>query len=193
MICQVFRLDCTLVLAMAFRAALWSAPAARFLGYCLLQRGLRHKGLESWDGGHALGRNHAPALELPVLVLLQKHRAQQAGGGCVVGEYTIDTGTAFDLLVQALQQVGAPDLAPVGRREVAECQHVLLGLQHEFGGPGEALGQRGGQVIPAALDLAGIFLVPGDNYVGGRLSNRRQTGPRFGGSGWPWGSRPVAM
>ena len=93
-----------------------------------------------------------------MLVLLQQHCPHQAGDGCVVGKDADDAGAALDLLVEALQQVGAPDLAPVGLREVAEGQDVLLGLQHELGGPGETLGQRGGQVIPAAFDLAGVFL-----------------------------------
>jgi len=76
-----------------------------------------------------------------VLVLLQQHRTHQAGDGSVVGEDPDDAGAAFDLLVHALEQVGAPDLAPVGLREVAEGQHVLLGLEHELCGFGEALSQ----------------------------------------------------
>jgi len=93
-----------------------------------------------------------------VLVLLQQHCPHQTGDGSVVGEDPHDPGAALDLLVHALQQVGAPDLAPVGLREVAEGQHILLGLQHELGGPGEALSQRGGQVIPARLDLLSALL-----------------------------------
>ena len=60
--------------------------------------------------------------------------------------------------VDPLQQVGAPDLAPVVLGEVAERQHVLLGLVHERSGFGKALRQRGGQIIPARLDLRGCFL-----------------------------------
>jgi hypothetical protein len=60
--------------------------------------------------------------------------------------------------VNPLQQVGAPDLAPVVLGEVAECQHVFLGLMHERSGLGEALRQRGGQIIPARLDLRSGFL-----------------------------------
>ena len=93
-----------------------------------------------------------------MLVLLQQHCSHQAGDGSVVGEDPDDAGAALDLLVHALEQVGAPDLPPVGLREVAECQHVLLGLQHQLGRSWETLSQRGGQVIPAAFDLAGVFL-----------------------------------
>ena len=65
-----------------------------------------------------------------------------------------------------LQQVGAPDLAPVVFGEVAEdavfCdgvgQHVFLGLVQERSGLAEALRQRGGQIIPAALDLRSGFM-----------------------------------
>ncbi len=89
-----------------------------------------------------------------------------ASGGCrptggdrrVVGEDADDTGAPFDLLVDPLQQVGAPDLAPVGLREVAEGQHVFPGLVHERGGIGEAFGQRGGQIIPAVEDIRSGFL-----------------------------------
>ena len=64
------------------------------------------------DGGHALGGEHAAALQLPVLVLLQQHRPYQAGDRRVVGEDADDAGAALDLLVDPLQQVGAPDLSP---------------------------------------------------------------------------------
>ena len=101
------------------------------------------------DGRHALGGEHAAALQLPVLVLLQQHRPHQAGDRGVVGEDSNDAGASFDFLVHPLQQVGAPDLAPVVLGEVAESQHVLFGLVHECGGLGEALGQRGRQIIPA--------------------------------------------
>ena len=101
------------------------------------------------DGGHAVGGEHAAALQLPVLVLLQQHRPDQAGDRRVVGKNAHDPGAALDLLVHPLQQVGAPDLAPVVLGEVAESQHVLFGLVHECGGLGEALGQRGRQIIPA--------------------------------------------
>ena len=73
------------------------------------------------DGGHALSVEHAAALQLPVLVLLQQHRPHQAGDGRVVGEDADDASAALllrrrlrlDLLVDPLEQVGAPDLAPV--------------------------------------------------------------------------------
>ena len=41
---------------------------------------------------------------------------------------------------------------------MAKRQHGLLGLQHEFCGPWEALSQRGAQVIPEAFDLTRVFL-----------------------------------
>jgi hypothetical protein len=69
----------------------------------------RRQILQRWDGGHALGGEHAAALQLPVLVLLQQHSSHQAGDGGVVGEDAEDAGAAFDLLIDPLQQVGAPD------------------------------------------------------------------------------------
>jgi hypothetical protein len=50
--------------------------------------------------------------------------------------------------------------------EVAEGQHDLLGLMHEPSGLGEALRQRGGQIIPAGLDLRSGFL--GEHAAQGR-------------------------
>ena len=114
--------------------------------------------LQFRDGGHALGREHAAALQLPVLVLLQQHRSYQTGDRGVVGEDADHPGAALDLLIDPLEQVGAPDLAPVGRREVAERQHVLPGLVHQLSGLGETLSERGGQVIPAAEDLGCVLL-----------------------------------
>jgi hypothetical protein len=64
----------------------------------------------------------------------------------------------FDLLVHPLEQVGAPDLLPVVLGEVAERQYVFLGPVHEISGLGEALRQRGGQIVPAGLDLRGALL-----------------------------------
>lgn len=55
----------------------------------------------------------------------------------------------FDLLVDALEQVGAPDLFLVQLDEVPEGEHVLTSLEHELGGVGKALSQGAGQVIPA--------------------------------------------
>ena len=101
------------------------------------------------DGGHAVGGEHAAALQLPVLVLLQQHRPHQAGDGGVVGEDADHPGAALDFFIDPLQQVGAPDLFPVVLGEVAEGQHVLLGLMHQRSGLGEALRQRGGQIVPA--------------------------------------------
>ncbi len=42
--------------------------------------------------GHALGGEHAAALQLPVLVLLQQHRPNQAGNPGVVGEDADEIG-----------------------------------------------------------------------------------------------------
>jgi len=61
-----------------------------------------------------------------VLVLLQQHRPHQAGDGGVVGEDADHAGAALDLLVDAIEQVGAPDLAPVGLWEVRISEGLAL-------------------------------------------------------------------
>lgn len=99
-----------------------------------------------------------------VLVLHQQHSGYQACDRRVVVEDAHNADSVFDLLVEVIKRLGAPDLAPVLRREVAVNevfspgvgQHVLHGLEHELGGSWEAVGQRGGQVTPAAFDLAGV-------------------------------------
>ena len=58
-----------------------------------------------------------------------------------------------DLLVQALERVGAPDLAPVLLREVQERQHVVSrGLHHRHGG-GELLAQHLRDPLPVGAHL----------------------------------------
>ena len=71
-------------------------------------------------GGHAFGGEHAAALQLPVLVLLQQHRPNQAGDRGIVGEDADDAGAALYFFIHPLQQVGAPDYFPVLRRVVTE-------------------------------------------------------------------------
>jgi len=63
--------------------------------------------------GHRLFGEAAAAIELRLLLLLQKQGTDQADDRGVTGEDTDDPGAAFALFVQSLQWVGAPDLAPV--------------------------------------------------------------------------------
>ena len=93
-----------------------------------------------------------------MLVLLKQYFPHQACDGKIVGEDADGAGAALDLLVHGLEQVGASDIAPVGPREVAKYQHVLLGLQHQLGGLGEAHSQRGGQIISVRIDLLRALL-----------------------------------
>ena len=51
----------------------------------------------------------------------------KTGDGGVIREDADDTGAAFDLFVDALQQAGASHLAPVGQKEVVERLYGLLG------------------------------------------------------------------
>ena len=84
-----------------------------------------------------------------------------------LGKMPIDAGAAFDLCaakrasrcdVEPLEQVGAPQLAPVAGREVAKGQHVFPGLGHELSRPGELAGQHGGHLIPLLLKGAAVVL-----------------------------------
>jgi hypothetical protein len=48
------------------------------------------------DGRHALGGNHAAALQLPVLLLLQQHRTHQADDRGAIGEDADNASAALD-------------------------------------------------------------------------------------------------
>ena len=60
-----------------------------------------------------------------MLVLLHQHGADQFLDRRVVGADAHHAGAPLDLLIDALEQVGDPDLLPVLGREVADGQHVL--------------------------------------------------------------------
>ena len=68
------------------------------------------------DLGEGLG-HHLAAGCLPFVVLLEEHGADQTHDGRLVGEYSDDIGTPFDLLVQSLDRVGRIQFRPVLPRE----------------------------------------------------------------------------
>jgi len=70
-----------------------------------------------------------------------KHRPNQAGNPSVVGDDADNAGPALYFYIHPLQQVRAPDLFPVLRREVTEAQHYLSGLVHDLSSFGEAFRQ----------------------------------------------------
>ncbi len=133
---------CRCALGGLYGAITWGLSSGR----CFLQRGLRRQALHGRDGSHALDREHAPALQLPVLILLQPHRTHEAGDRGVVREDVNHPSAAFDLLIDAIEQVGAPVLLPMLLREVAERQQVLPGLSQwppaDFVYSSAALGKR---------------------------------------------------
>ena len=72
-------------------------------GACVLHlsgaEGLQGRGVAQFrDGCHAFGGEHAAALQLPVLVLLQQHRSHQAGDGGIVGKDAHNPGAAIGFL-----------------------------------------------------------------------------------------------
>ena len=56
---------------------------------------------------------HVAVLALPLVILLEKHRADQADDRVLIWEDADDIGAAFDFLVQALERVGGVQLAAV--------------------------------------------------------------------------------
>ena len=91
----------------------------RFLGGSVGGReldGLSVVSLACGELGHR-GFGEVVAVGGPVVVLLGEHGADEADDGGVVGEDLHDVGASLDLLVEPLERVVRPDLAPVIRRE----------------------------------------------------------------------------
>jgi hypothetical protein len=59
-------------------------------------------------------------------VVLGDDGGGQAGDGGLVGEDAHDVGAALELLVEPLQWVRRPDLAPVSNREAAKANRSSL-------------------------------------------------------------------
>jgi len=85
------------------------------------------------DGGHAVGGEHAAALQLPVLVLLQQHRPDQAGDRRVVGKNAHDPGAALGFLsvVKPLQRRCPSAAGP--RAAAMQARPVVAGLHGRLG------------------------------------------------------------
>jgi hypothetical protein len=71
----------------------------------------------------------------------------------VIGEDAAHIRPALDFLVQPLERVGAPELAPVLLREVEERQHVVSGSFHHGHGTEELLSQHLGEALPVGALL----------------------------------------
>jgi len=60
---------------------------------------------------------HVAVLQLPLVVLLQEHGADEADGAGLVGEDADDGAAPLDLLVEPFERVGRVQLGPVLARE----------------------------------------------------------------------------
>lgn len=89
------------------------------------------------------------------MLLLQQLAAHQPGDGGVVGEDADLVSAPFDPFVQALERVGAPDLAPVLLEEVQERQHVVASGLHHRHGVRELLAQHLGDPLLVSAHLIG--------------------------------------
>lgn len=82
---------------------------------------------------------HVAAADLPLVVLLGEHGADEADDRGTVWEDADDVGAAAGLLVETLVGAVGPDLASVGLGEGGERQDVASGLGKELGGRIEPL------------------------------------------------------
>jgi hypothetical protein len=93
------------------------------------------------------------------VVLLDGQHRGQPDQAAVVGEDADDVGSAADLAVEALQGVGASDLAPVLGREGVEGEDVVLGVLQHAGDLGQLALQRGdrfGESVAGAGEVLGV-------------------------------------
>lgn len=96
-------------------------------------------------------REHAAAIGLPFLFLLKQQCSDKENDRGGVGKHADDARAAFELLVEQLERVGAPDLALVLWREGPGSEDVLPGLPHQRGRSWECLRDRRNQLIPLLL------------------------------------------
>ncbi len=70
-------------------------------------------------------------LQLPLIIGLRQHAADQSDDGALVREHADDIGASFGLLAQTFEPVRAVKLGPVLNRKVSVRQHVGLALVDE--------------------------------------------------------------
>ena len=163
MTCQVIRLDWRLFVGYAgiSAAPVVAGPRAVLVvvsGGCVLQRGLSRELLQLRDGPTcSRPRTSAgpPAARARPAPATHAYEPDDRG---VDGQDADHAGSALDFLVDALEQVGTPNLFPVLGREVTESEHILLGMPHQFCCLGEPLHKRASQIVPASLDLGHLLL-----------------------------------
>ena len=78
--------------------------------------------------GHRAFREGATFGDLPLVVLLDDDRGDEAVDGSVVGEDADDVRAALDLTVHAFEWVSGPDLAPVRAGEGREGKQILASV-----------------------------------------------------------------
>ena len=71
-----------------------------------------------------------------------QHGADEPDDGGVVREDPDDAGAAFDLFVDPLERVGAPDLLPLRFREGGEGEDLGLGVVHQGADLGKEVASR---------------------------------------------------
>ena len=70
-----------------------------------------------------------------------------------LGKMPDDAGAAFDLLVEPLERVGRPDLAPVRSRERGEGEDLGLGVVHQRADLGEPGGELVADLVPGCVAI----------------------------------------
>jgi len=96
-------------------------------------------------------------LQLPLVVLLEQQRSDQARDAGFVREDAYDVGPALDLGVQAFERVGAVNLQPMRLGEV-QAGGRSIEKRHELG-----YGQD--PCLAVLADLAHAALVSGDEVI----------------------------
>jgi hypothetical protein len=106
-------------------------------------------------------RRHIAVLQLPFVVLLEQHCADQPDDRGLVGEDADDVGAAFDFLVEPLNRVGAVQFAAVRLGKVEIGQHFGLAVVDECGELRPFLAELVGQMPQHRAGLGPVRLQEG--------------------------------
>ena len=91
-------------------------------------------------------------------MLLGEDRADESEDRVVVGEHADDVGAPFDLLVDPLERVRGPDLAPVMPGEDGVGGHVVHRVREHGGGFGQGAFEPGGDLTQLAACSVRVWL-----------------------------------
>ena len=108
---------------------------------------------------------HVAVLQLPFVVLLQQHRADQAQDGLLGGKDADHVGAPLDLLVEPLQRIDRVQLGAVLGWKCHVSQHLVLAVIHQGSDLWPARAELVSQVPPGKRLAAALLALHGPARV----------------------------